>query len=268
MKIILVNNRFKENTEKKAQEIAGQLSALNIEVIIDNGLDEPYAGTIDFIMVLGGDGTMLRAARRYGQRAIPVLGVNMGTVGFLSNIEINELAEYLPLILREEYSLEARMMLEVAVFHQQSLLTRVFCLNELLLRSNSPRMLSFALEISGQKLEPYRGDGLIVSTSTGSTAYSLSAGGPIADPQLDAFIVTPVASHIINKRPLVVSPEREISLHLLEEREAVIGIDGQIKMDFVAENRVLIKRAPHPLLMVNLKAKPFFTSIDRSLQRQ
>jgi NAD+ kinase len=268
VKIILVNNRFKENTEKKAQEIAGQLSALNVEVIIDNGLDEPYAGTVDFIMVLGGDGTMLRAARRYGQRAIPVLGVNMGTVGFLSNIEINELAEYLPLILREEYSLEARMMLEVAVFHQQSLLTRVFCLNELLLRSNSPRMLSFALEISGQKLEPYRGDGLIVSTSTGSTAYSLSAGGPVADPQLDVFIVTPVASHIINKRPLVVSPEREISLRLLEEREAVIGIDGQIKMDFAAENRVLIKRAPHPLLMVNLKAKPFFAYIDRSLQRQ
>ncbi len=267
MKVILVNNRFKENTEKKAREIAGQLRALDIEVIIDNGLEEPYAGVADFIMVLGGDGTMLRAARRYGQRAIPVLGVNMGTVGFLSNIEISELPGYLPFILRGEYSLEARMMLEIAVFHQETPIAQVFCLNELLLRSASPRILSFTLEISGQELEPYRGDGLIISSTTGSTAYSLSAGGPVADPQLEAFIITPVASHIISKRPLVVSPDLELALYLLEERQAIMVIDGQIKMDFGPENRVLIKRAPQTLPMVKLKDKPFFASIDRSLQR-
>lgn len=265
MKILVVNNRYKEATEYMAVQLADQLKALHFEVLIDNGKMEPVQSNPELIIVLGGDGTILRAARQYGQTGIPILGVNMGTVGFLSNIEINELEFYLDRLLGLDYSIDERMMLEISVYNDQALASQVFCLNEVVFKSPTPRMLSFVLDISGQVMSTYRGDGLIVASSTGSTAYSLSAGGPVVDPSLEAFVVTPIASHITSKRPLVVAPERVLSLTPLECREAVICIDGQVKIDFEPEYRIIVKRAQHKLKLINLKRKPFYNLIDARL---
>ncbi|MDD3268269.1 MAG: NAD(+)/NADH kinase [Syntrophomonadaceae bacterium] len=265
MRILVLNNRYKEATEYMAGQLAAQLRALHFEVDIDNGRMEPVQNKPDLMIVLGGDGTILRAARQYGQTGIPMLGVNMGTVGFLSNIEINELEFYLERLLNLDYTVDERMMLEISIYHDKRAISKNYCLNEVVFKSPTPRMLSFILDVSGQVMSTYRGDGLIIASSTGSTAYSLSAGGPVVDPQLEAFVVTPIASHITSKRPLVVAPERVLSLTPLECSEAVICIDGQVKIDFEPEYRIIIEKAAHKLQLINLKKKPFYNLIDARL---
>ncbi len=129
MTILLVNNRFNERTEIKAREIAEKLKARGIEVAIDNGPDTYYSADIDGIVVLGGDGTVLRAARQYGQRKKPVMAVNMGTVGFLSSIDLSEFDTYIEAFIQGKYLIDERIMLDVSIFKQDTLLQRVICLN-------------------------------------------------------------------------------------------------------------------------------------------
>ncbi|MDD2620009.1 MAG: NAD(+)/NADH kinase [Syntrophomonadaceae bacterium] len=262
MRILVLNNRYKEATEYMAGQLAARLQALGVEVAIDNGHMDVILNNPEIIIVLGGDGTILRAARQYGQSEIPILGVNMGTVGFLSNIEVNELEFYFDRLLNLDFTVDKRMMLEVGIYNDKLPVSKSYCLNEVVFKSPTPRMLSFILDISGQVMSTYRGDGLIIASSTGSTAYSLSAGGPVVDPILEAFVVTPIASHITSKRPLVVAPDRVLSLTPLECREAIICIDGQVKVDFEPEYRIVIRKAEHKLKLINLKKKPFYNLID------
>ncbi|MEN6348405.1 MAG: NAD(+)/NADH kinase [Syntrophomonas sp.] len=265
MKILLLNNQYKQTTGYMAGQLAAKLAAMNVEVTVENVQMDIEAGGFDIIIVLGGDGTILRAARQYGQARIPILGVNMGTVGFLSNIDINELDMYMERLLRGDYTLEERMMLEAGVYAGKDIVYQGCCLNEVVFKSKTPRMLSFILEVSGQVMKAYRGDGLIIATPTGSTAYSLAAGGPIADPELEAFIITPIASHIISKKPLVVTSEKVLTLTPLQCQDAIISIDGQVKIDFDPEYRIIVKKAPQKLKLVKLKNKPFFNAIDNRL---
>lgn len=267
MKVLLVNNRFKESTEMMAKEIADLLVARNIEVAFDNGSEECFSKNIDLIVVLGGDGTILRAARRYADQNIPILGVNMGTVGFLSNIEVNEFYQNLDRIIQGDYLIDERMMLEVIFNNGQQVTDKYYCLNEVVIKSKTHRMISLNLAIGGEESSFYKGDGLIVSTPTGSTAYSFSCGGPIADPELEAFVITPIASHIITKKPLVVSSNRNISISNLASEETLIIMDGQVKVNAESGLNISIQKASHKVLLVDLKNKPFFSTIDVRLKR-
>lgn len=268
MKVLLVNNRFKESTEMMAREIADLLGRRDIQVEVDNGyVPECFSKNLDLIVVLGGDGTILRAARQYAHQGTPILGINMGTVGFLSNIEVNEFYQYLDRIIQGDYILDERMMLEVTVYDDKKISEKFFCLNEVVIKSKTQRMISFDLAIGGERSNYYRGDGVIISTPTGSTAYSLSCGGPIADPELEAFIVTPIASHIITKKPLVVAPCKNISISNLTSNEALICMDGQVKLNVESEFKINIKKAGHKLALVDLKNKPFFSTVDSRLKR-
>lgn len=267
MKVLLVNNRFKESTEVMAKEIAGLLGRRDIQVEIDNGSTECFSKNIDLIVVLGGDGTILRAARQYAHQGIPILGVNMGTVGFLSNIEVNEFYQHLDRIIQGDYLLDKRMMLEVTLYNDKQVSEKFFCLNEVVVKAKTHRMINFNLDIGGERANYYKGDGVIISTPTGSTAYSLSCGGPIADPDLDAFIVTPIASHIITKKPLVIAPCKSISISDLPSNETFICMDGQVKLDVERDFKINIKKADHKVLLVDLKNKPFFPTVDVRLKR-
>ena len=252
MKVLLVNNRYKKNTVEMAQKIAQKLSALDITVEIeDNYTGQPQ----DLIIVLGGDGTILRAARQYAHKNTPILGVNMGTVGFLSNIRIEELEQYLKQLLSGDYGLDQRMMLAIDICQNAKVVESCYSLNELVIRAATPRMISFNLAIDGQIPRTYRGDGLIIASPTGSTAYSLSAGGPICDPELESFIITPIAPHFIDTKPLVISSRRTLEITPLECQDAIICIDGQIRRDFKPDNSIKVRQGEFKLQLVDLKGK-------------
>jgi len=267
VKILLVTNRFKEATEFKAQEIAAKLRKMNVDIAIDDGLADLFPGDVDVIIVLGGDGTILRAARKYGQFDIPVLGVNMGTVGFLSNIEVSELDNYLEKLIQQQFVVNERMMIEADIYQEKNLFRKVFCLNEVVVKSQYSRMVSFNVNIAGQKTGIYRGDGIIISTPTGSTAYSLSLGGPIADPDLEVFIITPIASYEINKRPLIVSADKVLTLTPEENNEAVVYMDGQVQIPFEQDYEIKVIKANARLKLIDLKKMPFFSTVESRLRR-
>ena len=210
---------------------------------------------------------MIRAARQYAEQDVPVLGVNMGTVGFLSNIKADELESCLDSFVRHDYSIEERMMLDVGIYRDETLVERVHSLNELSIKSKTSRMISMDIHIDGREHGVYRGDGIIIATPTGSTAYSLSSGGPITDPDLEVFIMTPITSYILDKRPMVIAAQKEISLYPLCCKEAEISIDGQVKIAWEQNCIIKVKKAEHKLKMVNLKPRFFFQTITKRLQR-
>ncbi len=264
MKVLLVNNRYKQNTVEMADKLAHKLATLDVTVEME---DEHTSQSPDLIIVLGGDGTILRAARQYGYKNPPILGINMGTVGFLSNIKIDELEQYLNRLLVGDYYLDQRMMLAIDICENAKILESFYCLNELVIRATTPRMTSFNLAIDGQIPGTYRGDGLIIASPTGSTAYSLSAGGPICDPDLESFIITPIAPHFINIKPLVVSSQRILEIIPVECQDTIICIDGQIRRDFKPYNSIKVKQAEFKLQLVDLKGTSFFSSMGNRLRR-
>lgn len=267
MRVLLLNNRLKLHTVHMAQEMESRLKAMGAEVFIDNGVQKPGPVSVDLLIVLGGDGTVIRAAREYAQSGVPVLGVNMGRVGFLSNIASNQLEENLERLLAGDYSIDERMVMEVEVSDGDLPIMTVGGLNEVVFRSTAPRIIELMLSVKERSQGVYRGDGLIVATPTGSTAYSLSAGGPIVDPSLQAFIVTPIASSIIHRHPLVIGAQHPLVIKPRDARDAVICVDGQVNMEFKPEYSVRIKRALNPLRMVNLTGALLFDNLEGRLRR-
>lgn len=267
MRILLLNNRLKPPTIEMAGLIAVRLQARGAEVFFDNDQEKPAATSFDLLIVLGGDGTLIRAARQYSQSGVPILGVNMGTVGFLSNLTSQQLEASLDRLLKGDYATEEHMMLEVAVLHNERILQRTFALNEVIFRSRTSRMVEFVLHINDKILGLYRGDGLILASPTGSTAYSLSAGGPIVDPSLQAFVVTPISSHITHRRPIVLGSQHCLTVEPREVEEALISVDGQVQIDYGPGQRLGIKKALHPLRMVNLSGALFFDNLESRLRR-
>lgn len=267
MRILLLNNHLKLHTVQMAQQMEMKLKDMGVEVLIDNGVQKPGPVSVDLLIVLGGDGTIIRAAREYARSGVPVLGVNMGRVGFLSNIASNNLEENLERLIAKDYLIDERMVMEVEVVDGDLPIMTVGALNEVVFRSSSPRIIELMLYVKERSQGIYRGDGLIVATPTGSTAYSLSAGGPIVDHSLQAFIVTPIASSITHRRPLVIGAQYPLVIKPRDARDAVICVDGQVHMDFEPGYSVRINRAANPLRMVNLTGALLFDNLEGRLKR-
>jgi len=268
LKILLVCNRYKQSTRLVAEKLTEELKSRGARVEIDDGGHIPAARQCELIIILGGDGTILRAARGYGSLGVPMLGVNMGTVGFLTKLEIEELHQRnIERLLAGDYIIDERMMFNARVFTGAELALSITGLNDAVVRAVMPRMLSVRLEISGQDLGIYRGDGLLVATPTGSTAYSLSAGGPVCDPEIEAFVVTPLASIHSSKRPMVISGGHQITIYPIESEETVICVDGQVRHDFKPGYRLEIASSGQKLRLVDLKMVPFFAGLNERLGR-
>jgi NAD+ kinase len=271
LKTLLVNNKkYRQSTQYMTEEIIEKLQSRGIEVLVDDGSQTISDQELDNIIVLGGDGTMLRAARTYGQGDLPILGINMGTVGFLSNIEINEVDGYLDQFLQGDYTIDTMMMLEVNIYEQGVLASTSYCLNEVVIKARIPNMITLNYRINEQPCVPYKGDGLIFATPAGSTAYSLSAGGPIVDPELEAIIITPVAPYTFSafgQKPAVIAASKVIRVTPPRFREALISLDGHVTMDFSYNNSIEIKKAHRGLKLANVKKVPFFSTINKRLKR-
>ena len=254
------------------EEVVGHIAAWAADRKIDVVLDTPAGSAIDLpvidceelcsrvdlIIAVGGDGTLLGAARSIGTRDVPILGVNLGRLGFLTEINRDELEVCLDRILAGELTIEARMRLEVSVYRDDDEVAKVLALNDVVItRTAVSRMVDLEAYANGSKITTYHGDGLIISTPTGSTAYSLSASGPILMPNVEAIVLNPICSHSLNQRPIVLPHHSVIEVrpklsHGLEN--VTLTVDGQEGFELGPRDRVVTKRSPYD---AHLAASPF-----------
>lgn len=268
MRILLVSNYYKEATQEVAHQTVELLKNQGIQVEVDNGREFiPDQTDFDLLIVFGGDGTILRAARKYAITGVPVLGVNMGTVGFLSNIEVHELEYHLPDLLEHRYRLDQRMMLQVSVQNTDQPPHHGCCLNEMVVKSAGHHLNNISVEIGLDQVGNYRGDGLMVATPTGSTAYSLSCGGPVVDPEMELMLITPIASQITSRKPMVIGGNKVIKLSSADRHDGVIRLDGQVEIPLEPNAVVSVKKADYKLNLINLKSTSFLHYIDARLRR-
>jgi NAD+ kinase len=212
-------------------------------------LGSEVAEKVDLMIVLGGDGTLLAVARGMGSRPVPILGVNLGTLGFLTEIAQEELFETLEEVLTGHFIVEPRMRLSVAVERAGEVVGSYLALNDAVLaRTALSRMVDLEVRADGAEVTTYYGDGLIVATPTGSSAYSLSAGGPLVLPGVEAILLTPICPHTLTQRPLVLphSCNVEIRVHNTRGGEVQLTVDGQVGCELREGDRVKVHRSEHP----------------------
>ena len=219
----------------------------------------------DLIVVLGGDGTLLSVARSVGDLAIPIVGVNLGDLGFLTATTLDEMIPALDALLRGEMVIEDRMMLGVRVYRDGQTVGNWLALNDAVITKGAvSRIINLSVSIEGQHAILYRADGLIVSTPTGSTAYSLSAGGPILYPTTDGIVLTPICSHTLTNRPVVVPGAQHVEITLLTSQEVMLTVDGQVGFGLREHDVVEVGRAPVAIRLVRFK--DFFSVLRTKLK--
>ncbi|MFL6212142.1 MAG: NAD(+)/NADH kinase [Pyrinomonadaceae bacterium] len=206
---------------------------------------EELADSVDLIIVLGGDGTMIAAARLLDKRAVPVIGINYGSLGYLTEVRVEEMTAALDAALAGDYRLDRRMMLRAELTRGDKPLLRNRVLNDVVIsKSALARIIEIETRLDGQFVNCFRADGLIVSTPTGSTAYNLSAGGPIIYPSMNAIVITPICPHTLSNRPLVVPDDVAIELVLKTAKEEVaLTLDGQVGYVMQKDDRVVIRKS-------------------------
>ena len=213
---------------------------------------------VEFLISLGGDGTFLQAAREGAVFGIPVLGVNLGKLGFLCEIERNEVFSALEKVLKQEFVIQERLMLSALVRKAGEAEQSYLVLNDVVFfRDETESMITLQASLSGEPAISYPADGLIVSTPTGSTAYALSSGGPIISPNVQAILLTPLAAHSLSARPVVVSETEEIEVIMESGKQCQITFDGENKIRIRPEDSVLIKTAPLKAQLIRLGSRSF-----------
>jgi NAD+ kinase len=219
----------------------------------------------DFLIILGGDGTILRAARLMSDRQIPMLGIRFGRLGFLAELSGQTYEKELRKILDGKYSIDERMMLEAFIDDTDG---PMYALNDTVVtRYQSSKLITMEVYINDIYMNTFRSDGLIVATPTGSTAYSLSCGGPIVTPAMNAFIISPVCPHMLSNRPTVVSGDSEITLRFKELSDGcMLSMDGQEDIPLQAKNVVRIRRAPQKVKLVRAVNSDFFSVVRNKLK--
>jgi len=223
---------------------------------------------LDLAIVAGGDGTLLSMARIAAPQEIPLLGVNLGSLGFLTELQHGELFEGLAEVFAGRYSVEQRQTLRVRLVRPGHPDEEYALLNDVVItKSALARMIRIELEIDGAQVAVYTSDGLIVSTPTGSTAYNLSAGGPILDPRMGAYVITPICPHTMTYRPLVVPADVRLKVALLtDDEEAYLTLDGQIGFPLSSRDKIHVDNHPHPLRLIRVAGRGFFEVLHRKLR--
>lgn len=224
-------------------------------------------GQVDFLVVLGGDGTLLSVARAVGDLGVPILGVNLGGLGFLTAMTVEEMVPALEAFLDRRLVVEERMMLATRLHRQGRTVTEVLALNDaVIMKAAMSRIIELAVSVDGQFATGYRADGLIISTPTGSTAYSLSAGGPILFPTMDALILTPVCSHTLTNRPIVLPAALRVEVTLLTDQEVMLTVDGQVGFGLKEGDTVEVACAAPRIRLVRLPQTHFFSVLRTKLK--
>lgn len=275
----IIPNWQKENTPEVVEKVRSFFEGAGIVVNIlkkevrDRAISlmdviEEWQDTTEMIIVVGGDGTILRVARDLAYLGLPILGINVGHKGFLAEMEVDDLPEYLEYIITENYAVSERIMLESSVIRNGEKVAEFTALNDMVVTKGPfSRIIRLDAFISGDFLESYTGDGLIISTPTGSTGYSLSAGGPIVNPLLDVLVVTPICPHSLYNRSVIVDGTETISMGVYPRHsEVLLTVDGQVGFALQQEDRVVVSRSPLKVSLVTFRDRSFYNLLGRKLK--
>lgn len=262
----LIWNPLKPGTEAMAEMMRAYLEVHGCVGIV-KGESMPVPEDTECVITLGGDGTLIRAARELAGRQIPIIGVNMGHLGYLTQIgykDNDEVTEMLDDLMTDQFHLEKRMMLKGTIFHDGAVVKEDVAVNEILItRRGMPRLLNLRVSVNGAPLCHYKADGMIIATPTGSTAYNLSAGGPIVAPSAQMMIMTPICSHSLNGRSIVMPAEDYIEFEVMgqEDVKQAVAFDGGKAVSLGVGDILRVERSNVEMVMVKLKEVSFVDNL-------
>ena len=274
----LIINSYKEQIVQIGREVIAHLKAQGVHVLaMGDEADALQIAAVDadafcreaqMVVVIGGDGTMLRAARTVYGKEIPILGINQGYLGFLTEVEVEHLDNALAQLLSGNYQVERRMMLNATVYRDGVCIADVNALNDMVVTKGAlSRIIRTELYLDEQLVERHYGDGLIFSTPTGSTGYSLSAGGPIVYPSVDVCIMAPICSHSLISRPMIFSPDHTLKVRMeAVSAPAMLTVDGQNGVELQQGDFIYIKKAEHDTCLLVLEQRNFFAVLQGKLR--
>ena len=281
-KIGVIGREQQRGIQEVLQQLLPLLLARDLEVLVEDRLDEQVVDhgcllatrdeigeQADLVIVVGGDGSLLSAARTLAKYETPVLGINRGRLGFLTDITPDQIAKQVPAVLDGLFVTENRFLLDATVYRDDHVVGRADALNDVVVNSGtSAQMIEFELYIDDSFVYRQRADGLIVSTPTGSTAYSLSGGGPIMHPTLDAMVLVPMFPHALSSRPIVVDGDSKIRIDILERNRIhpPVTCDGQVNMTARPGDSVLVYKKQHALTLLHPMGHSFYSSCRDKLR--
>ncbi len=271
MRVNICYNDGKRDGKDVAEKVSRSLSRRNIENTI-TGIDEykelHISSDWDYLLSVGGDGTFLKIARCAVRNNIPIAGINLGRLGFLNEIGIEDLEDCLDRLQKKDFSIIKRSVLNIETFCDEKKIDTNIAINDAVLsREIIARVMKLSLYINGQKVETYHGDGIIISTPSGSTAYSLSAGGPIVSPELDAIVITPLCPHSLHARTIICTPEDEIKVVFdpFRMKESILTVDGQTVKRLKQNSYTVITRNKEPLKIMRFGETNFYNVVKEKL---
>lgn len=279
MKVGIVANTLKPGAKAALKRLGDVLDSSGLEkayekltaelIGVSGGLSGlELAETADVIAVLGGDGTMLNAMAQLGGTAKPIAGINIGTLGFLTSCTDDEMEDFAEALKTGNYGTSRRTLLTARVIREGHKPRDFIALNEAVLaRGQTGRLVSLSASVNGELLNHYRADGLIVATPTGSTAYSLSAGGPLISPAAGVFVITPICPHTLSQRSLIVDDDAVIVLSPDDTSEGpmLFTVDGRDCVEIQAMDRIEVRKAAHGLNLLRLDGRSFYTALRQKL---
>ena len=283
MKFAIFGQNYHENTEKVTTEVIQILKENNVEIVIEKQFSnnfhevtkniptfsnhEELNDSYDVFISIGGDGTILRAVTFVRDKNIPIVGINTGRLGFLATVQIENISLLLQKVINKEYTISKRRLLELQCTPRNPDLVNLnFALNEVTVsRKDSTSMITIETYLNGEYLNSYWADGLIISTPTGSTGYSLSCGGPVLMPDVNSLVITPIAPHNLNARPLVIPDEMEIELRVSgREEHYLVSLDSRIT-SVTNDTLLRIKKTSFQINMIEFKDEGFLKTIRKKL---
>lgn len=278
--VAIISKPHKPELAEIVPRLAEWLAARGYQLVVDSETGVYAAGHAiesreklaqhhpEFVVVLGGDGTMLAAARMLAEDKIPILGVNVGSLGFLTEVTLDELYTALEAVLEQRAAVERRAMLHCHLVRQGERVMHFDALNDAVVaKSAMARIIEFEIRVDEQFVASYRADGLIVATPTGSTAYSLAAGGPIVAPDVDAFIVTPISPHMLTHRPVVVRDSATLTILIKSvQEEAFLTVDGQVGIPVLDGDLLTCRKSVRAVPLLRFANRSFYDVLRAKLK--
>ena len=253
--------------ERQCRVLIGQETAAALGMERWGVKQEELVAQSQCMMVFGGDGTLLRTARKVAAFSTPIIGINLGHLGFLTEVDVPDVFPALEKLLQGHYCIEERLMLEAGIYREGEEIERLVCLNDAVISKGSfARIIRLETYVDDEYINTYNADGLIISSPTGSTAYSLSAGGPLVVPNVEVMLVTPICPHSLWARPLVISPDSTVKVFMSSDKgEYMLTMDGQQGFALKPRDWVEVRRAPRRARLIRLKGRSFFEVLRKKL---
>lgn len=281
MKIFLMPNLSRKNALSCAADVAAKLHALGAEILLDQAKEEAFSSfpfmqylpfydalrACDLVIAIGGDGTMIHTAKHAVEADKPVFGINAGRLGFLTGLEVTE-TERLEALVKGDYTIEQRMMLKITRRAANGHEDVMYALNDAVISKGAlAKIVDLEVFCGTEKVIAHRADGIIFATPTGSTAYSLSAGGPVIDPSIDCISMTPICSHSLLNRSIIFSDEKALTVYAKvdEEHEAYLTVDGEQGVRLEDGDRVLVEKSEIFVRFIKLVGKPFYEILNEKI---